>query len=41
VKIRVAKGTLLFKEFYVEDGEDRVMNEISRFTKIKRRPALY
>ena len=35
--IKDKKGVVAFKAFYSQDGEERVMNEISRFTKINGR----
>lgn len=35
--IKDNKGVVVFKAFYVQDGEEHVMNEISRFTKINGR----
>jgi uncharacterized protein YchJ len=32
--IKDSKGVVAFKAFYSQDGEEHVMNEISRFTKI-------
>jgi SEC-C motif-containing protein len=35
--IKVSKGVVAFKAFYKQDGEEHVMNEVSRFTKINGR----
>lgn len=35
--IKDSKGVVAFKAFYSQDGEEHVMNEISRFTKINGR----
>jgi SEC-C motif-containing protein len=35
--IKDSKGVVSFKAFYRQDGEEHVMNEISRFTKINGR----
>jgi SEC-C motif domain protein len=35
--IKDSKGVVSFKAFYMQDGEERVMSEISRFTKINGR----
>ena len=35
--IKDSKGVVSFKAFFMQDGEEHVMNEISRFTKINRR----
>jgi len=35
--IKDSKGVVSFKAFYMQDGEEQVMNEISRFTKINGR----
>ena len=35
--IKDSKGVVSFKAFYMQDGEEHVMNEISRFTKINGR----
>ena len=35
--IKDSKGVVVFKAFYIQDGEECVMNEISRFTKINGR----
>ena len=32
--VKDSKGVVVFKAFYMQDGEEHVMNEISRFTKI-------
>ena len=32
--IKDSKGVVMFKAFFIQDGEEHVMNEISRFTKI-------
>ena len=35
--IKDSKGVVVFKAFYSQDGEEHVMKEISRFTKINER----
>ncbi len=35
--IKDSKGVVAFKAFYMQDGEEHVMNEISRFTKVNGR----
>jgi SEC-C motif-containing protein len=35
--IKDSKGVVVFKAFFMQDGEEHVMNEISRFTKINGR----
>ncbi len=36
-EIKDIKGVVVFKAFYRQDGEEHIMNEISRFTKINGR----